>query len=1767
MGKTLYLIKQTQPDTDASASANADDILNTVLDAMKDLSNSPVANLLTNNPALSGTHSVTLYEDASKTTQLLKNSNIFVDMFDQQYAVLVSEYQKQTSWDGNDASYSDGTVSHTTNVGYNPSSGNNYRSYTSIDPASAPLYDATLFITTDEVNTVYTKDSRFTVEFDDTDPSGTHQIFKAINSSTYRIDASSGLLIEEVDFNANAGLSELFIARDPANDELSIQEGTNVGHKLTENNFILSYAWDTDVSYGSFKISQVPEPAGIYPRHGSQGTDVSANELYIRDASGFSFLPDTIDTNDIPLLFSDPTTIGAGYTISITNNGGGGYTLLTTDNIGIADDNLVSNENYMKLVTDYDATNIGNGEFEQQYLLWTNGSVTVSGDFSYNVEIGSGAETLNETDSDASGIITFFASDQVYNSPSSDPQRSSPTNWNGTDTLSVDYTTLDSYYKTTQKHHLETRVLLPSTESGVLGVNNTYAIELGTTSEGRYISASDNMVFFKSDTNNTSINPNNITVNTNGIYDASNINSNYATIFEIGSEKAFTNQSTLLEAEILDGSYIAVPGSIVSIVATNVVVPSATDYRFKMNPKKIDGNDDDSYDFPAITGGFTFVAYDGSTYAATNYLETLKSNMNILGNDIYSIMENDADLNLNIEYKTNGTATNADSLKNFFDISYSFTVGSSTTTGTHRIEDLDRMTVYDEDLSSVEYFMATLDEDDISGSAPTTMTSWKLYQFHETTTFKVRTQLYLGAYSNLYIETPEITQTDIRYELRTSAGVAKPDYYLKYVKNHTVTASRNLQIGSSSIPVNNITLSVDDLKSHIGDIEYTEEIADNDYDGSWNTIAGPQNVDPNFDSANNFTDSTNGGTYKVYIDVPKTYLLDAPQYIIRMQADPASTTIVAYKYSHDNTLFTDQILTTDPSYAWDMTIDALSTGDDSVDGLTVTYVTDINNVVTITVFQDGTELFNIVHTGDIVQKIRAIYNPRGIAETISWLDTTRDDAWTYFGTIGSNTISYEADSGLTFQLDERFRDTSSTSSYWTLTQDVVTLERVIGSVYDLSGQLIDLSGDHPSLTYDGDGAKSVTFTYYRGNANGTSSSIDINRVRSTLNYIIETSTQTSTGGDYGDVYVGFSATTTPTIYFATGSIGSIGDFGLEIASIGYSILAGTAATTQYLLSMTFDTYDIDESNPASPNYHNDTTYANAGDYLLFTFDGSNAVISGFVASTIKSPVTDYYEITRGTTEVYIYYSPEFIGQADTFPDNSWNLLTEGIRDSSHNDPLTHTITNPISYEDMGDGIYFNNAAIFLQRTSDDASEFTGYLVCPPPQLKVTGVVITNSGPRPHYAGTSTDEKPTIFRYNPLSTNSHETQSHYIDVDQRVLETVYHPFANYVSNNSYFMNDLDLYESSSQKSIKSYRTSQSYSAEVDIKENKFSIYEYSGLLMADTVDTSPYDEVEPNNFKLLDSNYLSTLSSTYGSATISTDASYASYTIGIKQNKYPLTQVAGSRYGYENMTFTIGSPFLLETDLNYYDGSGGVGTYEDDWVPIETTGPYVLPLDFNVGNATRLSLYGTNFTYSQGTITLSLKKYSTNYGIDYSNFPRELTSVYLYAKNKQYKQISFTRPELTTANEDGSLSAEDNNAELIRQQLALQSWTSKSYTTENAFTSGSLRFELVPATSYVYNTDDLDVSANLIDAGAREILSILAVTEDEPRNILFMNLEDTVRKYDGSMYGKYLPTTITNYSGQSYSQTQTDAGANNSKYVIPMKEKFGVNTSIYTTYGY
>ena len=1754
MGKTLYLIKQTVPDTDADASANADAILNTVLDAMKDLSNNPVVNLLNITPALADTHSVTLYENSSKTTQLLKNSDIFVDMFDQQYAVLVSEYQKQTTWEGNDASFSDGMVTHTTKIGYSPAINKNYNAITSIDPASAPLYDATLFLTTDEVNIVYTDENRYRVIFD-TDVSGRYQVFKAINSATYRSDNTSGLTVEEVAFNANAGLSETFIVRDSSTNELSLDTGSNSGHKLTSDaSFALSYSYDADVSYGSFKVEQIPSNAGLSITQ--TATDVSSNVIHLRDASGFSFLPNSITSDEINTLFSDYLALESSYTFELSRTNEGGYYFnealdnrTTADNnITIDDSALVSNENYMKLVTNQTAN-----DFSGQYLLWTNGTVTKSGTYAANVTIGTESESLSQTDSAADGIITFTASDLTYSSSSSAPQRSSPSSWNNYDTLSVDYSTLGTDYKSSQFHFLETRVLLPSTNTNTLVNNfNPYETTLLSDSSGRYISASDNLVFFKSDTNNTSIDPNNITVNTNGIYDASNINSGYATIFEVGSEKAFTNQSTLLEAEV-DGSYIEVPGSIVSIIASNVVVPSATDYRFKMNPKKIASNSDSCYNFPAITGGFTFAALDSSnqTYLATNYLETLKSNMNILGNDIYNIMNNNANVDLKIEYKTNGTALNADSLKNFFDISYSFAVDGTTTSGTHRIEDLERMTVFDISSSIIDSSYGTLAEADIVGETPTVMVGWKIHQIEEETTFKVRTQLYLGAYSNLYIESPLLRQTDTRYELRTAAGVAKPDYYLKYVNpaSYTVTAERVLEIADShaAIPVNTVTLSVNDLKTHIGDIQYTTGVADSDDDNNWTTVAGPQDVDPNFDTANIYNDGN--GTYKVYIDVPKTYTLDALQYIIRMQADPTSISVTARKYADSASLFTAD------SYDWDMTTSSL-TGGSTLDGeLTITTVTAANNDVTLTVFHNGTELFNIVHNGDIVQKIRVIHNPHGIAETIDIRNSSEDGTWTYFGTISGNDILYEYDNGLTFQLDHRFRDTDTLSSYWTLTQDVATMQRVIGNstYYDLSGQTIDQDNTH-SLTYGGsDGAKSVTFTYYRGNALGNASSIDIIRTRSTLRYVMETANGPSTNGNYGEVWVGFTQSTVPD--FNIDGL-TVTDFGLQVDGISNSIVSGTDTTTRYNIYMAFDSFTIDEDN-ADSEVHNTPISASAGNYVLFTFDGENPVISAIVATTIKSPYNETYTITKGTTNVHLYYSPVFIGHADNFPDASWSLLTNGILDVNH-DPLN---TNPISYINMSNGIYLNNGAIFLQRLTVGTTTFTGYFVCPPPQLKVTGVVIT--GNTASYHG-SIDSKQTLEIYNP-ATGTFSTQSHYIDVDQVALDSTYYPFANYVSNISYFMNNLSLYEyasnnSSSKKSIKSYRDSQSYSEQVDIKENKFSIYEYSGMYMSDTSSNSPYDEVD-GSYVVLNSNYLSTLSSVYG--TVTKDSTYASYTIGLKQNKYPLSLVGGSRYSYENLTFTISSPFLLETGLEYYASE----SYANRWVPVNTTGSYVLPLEFNVGNSTRLTLYGTNFTYSGSNIILRLKKYSTNFGIDYSNFPRELTSVYLFAKNKAYKEISLTRPQLTDANTpDDSTSAEDANAELIRQTLLSVSWTDYEYQTDS-FTPGKVRFEMIPALSYIYDSATMtDVSANLVDAGAREILSLLAVTEDEPRNILFMNLEDSFRSYDGSTYGKYLPKSLTSYSGQSVDRA-IPSSQDGSAYVIPMKEKFGDTQSVYDKYGH
>ncbi len=1816
MGKTLYLIKQKVPDTTTNALTNAETILNTVLDAVKDVSYNPVANLLINTPDLSATHDVILYQDANKTTQKLKNSDIFLDMFDQQYAVFVSEYQKQTTWDGNDPSYNDGTVFHTNNVGYSPAIDDYYKSYTSVDPASAPLYDATIFITTDEVNTgLITDDSRFKVNFDTTDGSGRHQVFKAINSSTYRIDSSSGLVVEEVPFNVNAGLVESYIVRGDFN-ALSIDTVViNDANKLTDsaNGYDISYANNIDVSYGAFKFVQSTQAAGLYIQQ--NGSDVAASDIYMVDGNGFVDLPSTITSDEISGLFSDSTSIGTTYSFQITNNGGGGYSFSNsstiTDNgsITIDDTNLVRNENYMNLIT-----NQTDLSYHSQYFTWTNGTVTASaGPYTSNITIGTGAESLAQQYTDASGIITFFASDLSYNASSAEPQRSRPDNWNNTDILTVDYDAMDSidssYYFTSQYHKLETRVLLPSTNTNVLtNTFNTYEDALGSSSaSNRYITASDNLVFFKSGTNNESILPSSFTVNTNGTYDQANSNPTYATIFEIGSDKSFTNQSTLLEEEQLDGSYVEVPGSIVSIIATNVDVTGATDYRFKMNPKKITNNTvdnaiDTTYDFPTLSNNFAFVAYDADaqTYDAENYLTTLKSNLNILGNDIYSIMENSADLNLNIEYKTNGTATNADSLKNYFDISYSFVVGSTTTTGTHRIEDLNRITTYDEtqvgDLSSV--IIASIGNSDINSSAYYgTMSGWKLMQYEVETTYKVRTQLYLGAYSNLYVETPVIRQTDTRYGLVTSAGVAKPDYYLKYL-NHNTAATRNVQIESnhSLSPVSNVTLSVDDLKTHIGDIQYTSGDADNDIDINWDTIAGPKSVDPNFDSANSYT--TNG-SYSVYIDVPKAYTLDAPQYIIRMEAEPSSVSVKAYTYNYDNAIFSAN------DYGWDITEDLLTSYtengadesyDDEVSGLTITYDTDEStNITTISVFKNSVELFNIQRSGNITQKIRIVHNPRGIAETISITSTNNystssSQTFTKYGTVNGNTVEYNMDTGITFQLDERFRDTSSTKSVWFLTQDVVTLQRVIGNenFNDLSYQTVDQStditlvGTH-NLTYgveNGvyDEAKTVTFAYYRGNALGNSATIDIARTKSSLQYVmtLNNGATVSTGGDYGPVYYGFTATTTPEFYI---NDLTVGNFGLQIDGIANSIL-DDSTSTQFNLYMNYDSYTIVEYNGATATSHSGTSTVLASAYTLFAFDGSGVlnggvyagrVIDSIVATTIKAPTNDdFFKLTKGSAILAIYYSPEFVGHMNEiteFPDASWSILGGGVVDDNGVDLNASSLTP----DETAAGFYFNNGAIYAQRTISAANSFTCYLACPPPQLKVTGVVVTDENASYHG---SLGGRTTLQRYDPTAGGI-DTYSYYIDVDQRSLQTTYYPFADY-ANGSNYMNNIELYEdsthSSTVKSIRSYRSSQSYSKTVDIKENKFSIYEYSGIFAEDSSASSPYDEVESTDYILINNTYLSTLSTAIGTVTM--DDTYAYYTLGIKQNKYPLTlssEVDLGRYSTPNLKFTIGSPFLLESGLNYYAGFTDVNgqlrpSFASDWVPVNDIGQYVLPLEFNVGNSTRFTLYGTNFTYKEAQMTMTLKKYSTNFGIDYSDFPRELSTVTMYAKNKSYKQITLTRPTLDENDISGNTSSEEANTKLIAAEFANESWSDISYTNETRFISGNLRFEFVPATSYVFDVNSLDISANLVSDGAKEILSLISVTEDEPRKILFMNLEDSNRPIDGSIFGNYLPKTMTNYSGQIYESSRTGTGGAVT-YIIPMKEKISDTENIYTVYGY
>ncbi len=1839
MGKTLYLIKQTAPDTDAST--NAQTVLNTVLDAIKDLSNSQVANLLTYSPDLSNQFAVLDYVSGIDNITL-KNSDIYLDMFDQQYAALVSEYTKQTTWDGNDPSFNDGMVTHTYDIGYDPAVNETLTTVSSIDPGSAPLYDATVFVTTQEINEAYTPETdvsgRFHVLFDTTDGNNpqSYQLFKAVNSATYRsggpggvntLRGTSGLSIEEVSFNSNAGLTEDIVQRG-TDGELSAIPNEGDYTKLTDNNYSLTYVANDPnhiPDYGSFKIEFVDTSASVvvvqYDAssgvHHNQQTITNLDNLYISDQSGNSLLADMSGTQ-INNLYSDG--VAAGYNISIENtsygNNRGGYWFdinhTNKDSlnsvISITDENLLRNFDYMKTLTSHSAVD---GSFVSQYFEWTNGTVTSNNS---NVVIGGGAETLGVSDYNSDGSVIFYASDATYSSTSSNPQRSYPdASYNGDDLLDVNYTNVATYdvsYLLYETVEFETRMLLPATLSTILDVSftNPYQQTLSAAnSNNRYIGQGNNLVCIKSG-NSSSMSADVFTFTATDRYHTglNNDISETVTIFEIQSTRLFTNQSkTILEEGNVDGTYTQITGSSASIIASNVTASDATDYRFLMRPKSISSNSHGSgFNFPAFNNGFSLLAYDGSTYASTNKLETVKSKLNILGNNIYTILRNSYALELGVELKTNGTAINADSLKNYFEITYS--ANSGAIIGTHVIEDLDLIT-FDVDVptDSSSVLVGTIGSDiNTTGSLPTSMTGLKLYRVTETTVFSyARTQLHLGAYSNLYVETQDFTQVDTRYELRTSTGDLKPDFYLQYV-NYSTNATRVLTATTGSL-TNTITLAANDLKSHVGYIQYTEGAADNDDDTLWNNLTLKYDIDPNFDTANQMTEQ-DVGTFLVYIDVPKTYALTRDQYMIRMQLDPTATDVKGYTYPSTASMFTSN------DYSWDLTQSEITDASRTeVTGLTVDYAIDEDSVATLTIKDNtGATLFTISHAGDITQSFRVIHAPRGVVETKVYLDGVLAETRKYHGKYNSSSpyrgLKYQlkADTGagsnrdgITFRLDTRYRDTASTKSKWTLTNDIATLKRVDSNAdyYDLSYQEIGVDGsfnlsygdyDAPIYGYVSDGAKSVAFARFRGNALGTDSTVTINRTPSTLNYVMETEEGISTNGGYNSVYNGFSRTTVPS--FTTAGGVTITDFGLRISNITYSILAD-GATTTYPLYVTYDRFTIIEENSGDqvndPKAHDNTPSGltvSAGDFYLWSFDGPNSVYNNWCSTVVKAPKYDDYSLAYGTVVGTVYYNSNFVGNPADIADNLWTTPPQGDSDIPYN-----AVYIDHGGEDQG-GVTLNNGTIRLARTSASAVTLTGYFVVPPPQLKITAVVVNGLD---YY----NDASGTLQVYNPDDNGAYTLQSVWVDVYD---DADYHPFVDYSDSgtNIFYMNDITVHDTYNQ-TISDYRYNANntlYSNRVNIKENTFTIFEYSGVY-SENLTSSPYHPAvkgvgdvtlaDLTNGTLRDIAQTSNGVTSWGSVVFNNVT--GSYRVNIKQGKGPLTETYTDRYRFENLRFTIGSAFLLQSGLDYYeeDETDNDGTR---WVPTTALNSHrVMVFDFNVGNSTKLTLYGTNFSYnttvSGGTkYTLTLKKYSTDFGVDYSNFPRELKSIYLYAKTKEYKQMTFEKPEQTRvdATTYSGLSTSQINAKLIYNELITHSWSDASYTwveagspedsstdyvtNETAFTPGKIRFVMVPSATHVDDINDFadDVDVNYQSAGVKELLSILGVTEQEPRNILFMNLEDSNRQ-EGNIYGSYYPKTMTNYSGQTYA---INVGPDRPDY-FALKEKFDDTTDIYDTYGY
>lgn len=1370
------------------------------------------------------------------------------------------------------------------------------------------------------------------------DRNSQNNYYAAVNSNLNTSDGSYPLNITELvsaDYIMNDGR---YISSINGSTNLHTYSSFDSSYTLASND--LSYNIDPEHSYQSsdftmYKLVQDTPEITLTIGQDATGADLPISTSTNADITTISL--SEFKSNVEKVLGNDIIDLQNGFKIDIEiadNNGE--FSIDSNDILSINTNNIVDSNEFLTAGIRSGNTNM--------YIDVTNGSLTLSGnDISSNVSsvgLTSGYEYLNSSYNTTNGNVKIYVEPTTnratINYGNNEDQITKEINilYNCVEALAYDPTgcsVLSDEMRINPDVQLGAGIVVPTT----------------TVNLSQCFTPNDLRNFKKSgDSVLTIANNNNFNLSMITYSDVSFV-SNIGTVYN-NSDIVFiaiTNKNILTEeTPLVASNSTAVPNSLATVTVQNMTFSnySYDDYKIRLDNKTISVDLSNSVQ---ATNGWYLASTNESDYLVANPIKT-----SILYDDCL-FMRSGLDSSFNYTFSiATPTVTNAQSIKHRIDISF-YDVDNSTGTP-----------------SMVERY-AYLDDNDITYSTPTVSNTIDVlnnneYSINDNVPQQINSQSKiivkkvistvkyyasfepkLPFYTNIKLDSPEITETVTSYKLFDSNSNELPDIYLKYLKdvdNNSLSLVNVAQPQSYSTtlkvtPKNCSTLKATFLGSTNGTLEQVPYTNNPD-------------VDPFFNTSTYITH--NGDTSSIYLNIQVTYptILSDQYYIIDTTNKPGEnasfdTTLYIYDTTnHDGTNSSfdnfqpynnDWVNWTDDEYWWNYanpptpivlrnTVTVLNSE------LTLTIYDETDNVIA-TLKQPNTFIndFNIIRCLDpLVMTYSQInylnngwsgWNTKYTTATNFGLDRNIFIAdGIYLKTDGKNPSQF---SWVEFTLNsdtfsvEFVNDYTSINNGWNNIHnftDITNSYDVVQNNYNWGNELILTvhSGD--------DVTRSVTFDKYRGynriSPNGVDN-IDIIRTGTTAVFTVIT----DISGTFTQTFNNFANGSTYTVDNATDASGNSFDLGLDIYG-QLSLFDGNNGSERIYINVTGASISWRFYNPNydTIDYYNSSTLLATSFYDLFNWK-PRRILSNYYTISIQYsiPQVKYYALNSSGPNLY------------------GNPINKSQSDWGSENLVTLDVTNNL-YE----------SGISVYRTQNYVpSGFTSYFVVTPPQM-----ILNYNYP---------DANIISFPYNPSSqygSSPHTLQkTYYVTIDSDS------------DHNSYY--DVPILLNNGIATIKNYNISniQKYNnVENDVVTNRF-------VILGNYIDikyyNQPYDPTRPNDLltsSVTDYVYSGRIDAIlYDSCANKLDVTKAN---GSTQYELSYRQFIGTNSNNLNSNFNIK---VNISDAFLTPPPSGINVVNND-----------LFINLTAPASTAVTLYQSNVRLVDSSFILVIDKYETS-GVNYN----------------------------------------------------------------------------------------------------------------------------------------------------------------------------------------